>query len=204
MTNSYSCHPGTQSTIPKVREKANLSTSYEEWGWQLKSRKSHWRGCSGKQEFDPKHVQCPQPGSSSHLSEPPLPNADWQFKLRQLLGFEKSVWSRIRKWEPNNSAIFLTESKASSKLMTKSGKVRNNGKKEKQALLWGPTPAKTHPSTFQICRSHLRNIFWFNLKILPPPNGLCALQICCSNFYKHIDLSFPLFILYRRILQLYQ
>lgn len=42
----------------------------------------------------------------------------------------------------------------SGKLITKLGKVRNNGKKENQALIWEPTPAKTHSLDFPKSANH--------------------------------------------------
>lgn len=40
-TNSSRYHRDPQRTIPKVREKAHLSTSYEELGQQIKGKRSH-------------------------------------------------------------------------------------------------------------------------------------------------------------------
>lgn len=145
-----------------------------------------------------------------HLSQRYL----WQMQTdksnyRNSQALEKSFWSRIRKWELDNAATFFTESKVSRKPRTKSGEVRNNGKKEnqakeKQALLWEPTPSSEFPKSANLTSETV--IFsGFVKRYFLLPNGFCALlQHCCSQSLLQTHRSqLSLLILYREILQLY-
>lgn len=125
--------PGTTQVHKEQSPKSGKRHIYP-LAMRNQDNRSRAKGLSRENVVESKKGRLDPNMCSAHISEPetPLTNAGWQVQLRELLGFEKSFWSRIRKWELNSSATFFTESKASSKLTTKLGKVRNNVKKGNQ------------------------------------------------------------------------
>lgn len=69
---------GTQrSIVSKVREKTNLSTSYEELGHQINdlSREDPMGSRKVRADKAPKHLQCPKPPNKlSLISDPEIPH----------------------------------------------------------------------------------------------------------------------------------
>ena len=165
-------HTGTKrGRTSKVSGKANLTTSYEEWGQhQIKSRRSHWRVGSGKQDGEGRpHSQTPAVPTAGEGTRPSQIQRSRQqrqtdkWETKGTLRLWEVVLEQKKEVKTQRLCYFLhCVQKASSKPMTKSGKGRKlmsnkeNQAEEKHALVWEPMPEHTHLSCLsELCKSHL-------------------------------------------------